>query len=373
MHEGWNNLRLKSGLVVIPFAIYNMHQADPVIKRRLLSGYCILLFIASLYCLIIAGRMYGQVHSSNVFFYHALVKPLSHHAVYFSVFVFTALIFLFENINNRILFFNRLLSIGLILYFSILVFLLSSKLVIAFYLLYLFYYFMVLIRRNTVHRQSILVLFALIIVIVSTAITMRNPVTNRFHEILYSDMKLVNQDNFEPSDYFDGLQFRLLQWKFVPGILSKTNSWWTGVSPGDAQSYLDEAYISKHMYTGDGKASRGLLGYNTHNQFLEALLQTGIVGLFLFLLIASCLVRRAWKIIHTGYVFILLLLLAWLFSESVLETQYGIVIFTFFPLFFANPGLEPGRINHEASVFTEKEPLLQNFVEKSNQYIHKKV
>jgi len=28
-----------------------------------------------------------------------------------------------------------------------------------------------------------------------------------------------------------------------------------------------------------------------------------------------------------------LLLLAWLFSEAALETQFGIMIFTFFPLF----------------------------------------
>jgi hypothetical protein len=38
--------------------------------------------------------------------------------------------------------------------------------------------------------------------------------------------------------------------------------------------------------------------------------------------------------------FTILLLLAWLFTESVLETQYGIIIFTFFPLFVADGKIE---------------------------------
>src|SRR5580765_6876191 len=51
MHEGWNNIRLKSGLILIPLAVYFSDQFNADDKRKLFSGYCIILAIASLYCL----------------------------------------------------------------------------------------------------------------------------------------------------------------------------------------------------------------------------------------------------------------------------------------------------------------------------------
>jgi O-antigen ligase len=88
------------------------------------------------------------------------------------------------------------------------------------------------------------------------------------------------------------------------------------------------------MYTGDPvRGDRGFLGYNTHNQFLETLLQTGIIGLLILLVLCISLVKMAWQKKSMSVGFIIILLLLWMFSESVFETQYGIIIFTFFPLF----------------------------------------
>jgi O-antigen ligase len=95
------------------------------------------------------------------------------------------------------------------------------------------------------------------------------------------------------------------------------------------------------MYTGDPvRGDRGYLIYNTHNQFLETILQTGIIGLSVFLIICFSLVKMAVLKKNRMTSFTILLLLAWLFTESVLETQYGIIIFTFFPLFVADGKIE---------------------------------
>ena len=91
------------------------------------------------------------------------------------------------------------------------------------------------------------------------------------------------------------------------------------------------------MYTGDPvRGDSGYLIYNTHNQFLETILQNGIIGLSVFLMICFSLVKMAVLKKNRMTSFIILLLLAWLFTESVFETQYGIIIFTFFPLFVAD-------------------------------------
>jgi len=62
-------------------------------------------------------------------------------------------------------------------------------------------------------------------------------------------------------------------------------------------------------------------------------LQTGITGLFILLVMCAFLLQMAWQKKSTMASFIIILLLAWLFSESAFETQYGILIITFFPLF----------------------------------------
>jgi len=162
-------------------------------------------------------------------------------------------------------------------------------------------------------------------------------VSRRFYDIVRGNISIVRQDSFKPGDYFNGLQFRLLQWRFVPEILTENGRWWIGISPGDAQSYLNEKYLSKNMYSGDSaKGTRGYLVYNTHNQFLQTLLQTGIIGLVVLFATCLCMLKMAIEQKSRLTIFITIALLAWLFAESPFETQYGIMIFTFFPMLFTS-------------------------------------
>ena len=334
LQEGWSNIGLKTGLLFTPLAVCCSNYINADSRKKLFPLYCILLALVSLYCLGSAFSHYKHTGDPSIFYYHKLVSPFKQHAVYFSVYVFIALVFLFENIQKKDFIFNQAFHICLAIFFSVLLFLLLSKLVIVFYLLYLIYFFIKIIRKSTVTRWVSIGSFILFITVSSLVLTIHNPVSERFHEIMKGDIKIVKQEIFSPADYFNGLQFRVLQWKFVTQILNENHRWWTGVSPGDARLFLDQKYISTKMYTGDPvRGDRGFLGYNTHNQFLETLLQTGITGLFILLVICAALLQMAWQKKSTMASFIIMLLLAWLFSESAFETQYGILIFTFFPLF----------------------------------------
>jgi O-antigen ligase len=334
IHEGWNNIRIKSGLLFTPLAICFTNYVNTDTRTKLFRGYCLALGVASLNCLGGAFFHYLKTGETLKFFYHALVSPLHHHAVYFSIFVFIALVFLFEDMRKNTFMFNKPFHIFLLLYFSVFLFLLSSKLVIVFFLLYLLYYCISLIKKKKTGRMLAIGSLILFITIGSLVLTIRNPISERFYELLHGDIKILNQDRFDPGKYFNGLEFRMLQWKFVAEILTENHRWWIGVGPGDAQLYLDQKYILANMYTGDpARSDRGLLGYNTHNQFLETLLQTGIIGLIILLALCISLVRMAMQKKSRCVSFIIILLLSWMFSESVFETQYGIMIFTFFPLF----------------------------------------
>ena len=163
-----------------------------------------------------------------------------------------------------------------------------------------------------------------------------NPVRNRFTEIVNGNIRMVNQNSFSTADYFNGLQFRLLQYKIVPKILSKNNQVLIGTGPGDGQAELDSAYRALGMYTGEipGKPG-GYLGYNTHNQWLQTLMQNGLPGLLLFGLIGAILTFIALNSGKRLAISVCLVSIIYSFTESVFETQYGIILFLFFPLFAA--------------------------------------
>jgi O-antigen ligase len=77
----------------------------------------------------------------------------------------------------------------------------------------------------------------------------------------------------------------------------------------------------------------GYGAYNTHNQFLQSVLHNGWIGVIVFLLCFVVLIELAVKSKRRNYAFLIIVLLLYACIESVLETQYGIVLFCFFPLF----------------------------------------
>ncbi|HEY6064268.1 MAG TPA: O-antigen ligase family protein [Chitinophagaceae bacterium] len=336
MAEDWRQIQLKTGLLFMPFAVRCCAYINCVTRRKLLVFYSILLAAAGLYCITMAFIHYTNTADTSHFFYHPLVSPLKQHAVYFSLLVFVDLIFLMETLKTREWLFNRVIHLILVFFFSVLLILLSSKLVIIFYGVYLLYYFLTF-RKTSKLKKPVIVGFILFLFVgLSLLFMTSNPVSNRFKEIVQGDLAVVQKDSYHPSDYFNGLQFRLLQWKLVPEILNENKSWWTGVGAGNAQQLLNKKYISKNMYQGKpGTGDSGYLVYNTHNQLLESLLKNGIPGAVLFLLICFALLQIAWKNKNNMLRFTILLLFFHAFTESVLETQYGILIFTFFPLFLS--------------------------------------
>lgn len=340
-NEGWQHLQLKSSLIFMPLALCCCDYIEQNSRQKLLSSYSLLLLAASFFCLIVATINFLNKHDSSVFFYFSLIKPFSQHAIIFSIMVFIALLHLFERVKTKIFIFKKSFHVSMIIVFSFFLLLLSSKLVIIFYIIYLIYYVSTLFRRKNTNRFMVVTLILMFLFCSGLVFTKQNPISKRFSEIIHSDLTILRQEKFDQGDYFNGLQFRLLQWRFVPEILNEKKSWLFGIGPGDAQFYLDNKYISEKMYTGDpARGDHGFLGYKTHNEFLEALLQSGIIGLMLFLCICFSLIRMALQKKNAELSFTIVLLLLFTFTESVFETQYGLILFTFFPLFFY---LEKGK------------------------------
>jgi len=331
--NAWSNILLTSGILILPIALTLSRSFISQNTTFFLTSFYTLLFAACSYCLALAVIRFFNTGETTVFYYHSLLKPLHYHAVYFSIIIFIVLVCLVENYPINIFQGKYQIRIALVLFFTLFLILLSSKLVISFYLGFV----VLVLFRNLVNQKSYKKLFLVltILLISLSGIFFSASVKDRFRDITSGSLTILSQDTFNRGVYFSGLQFRLLQWKFVPEILQKKDKWVSGVGADQSQLILNNEYARRKMYTGDPtRDDTGLLNYNTHNQFLQSLLENGIPGAIIFLCIIVSLVWMASQKKIFAYTSILLLITLYSFAESVFKTQYGILLFTFFPLVF---------------------------------------
>ena len=335
--ESWKHIQVKSALLFIPLCFFSCSYINKATFHKLMTAFVFILATVLTWCLAVSFIKYQFHHAgTNVFFYHQLVSDLGHHAIMFSILVFAGLIFLLQEITQGRYVVNKGIHFFLLAYFIGGLLLLSSKLVISFTLGCLAYYAIISLKKNINTRWAVSVVAVSGIALSCLILFTKNPISNRFHDILHDNLAVMHQTTFDPGYYFNGVQFRLLQWRFVKEILQEHNAWMVGVTPANAQPLLIQKYLSVHMFAGvPGTANHGYLGYNTHNQFLESFLQSGLIGLITFLGICFAMVRMAVQQKSRPLSAIVILLIAYSFTESVLETQFGLLIFLFLPLFFA--------------------------------------
>jgi O-antigen ligase len=332
---GLKHVRIESGLLLVPLAVYSTGNfLNRERRKELMAWFTILLTLASVFCFISAYLRFLAGAPSTTFFYHALVSPFLQHAIQYSILVFIGLVSLFQAIKSQGRLIKGLQLYLLIAFLSFFLLLLASKLIIIFYLLYLAYFFWERYRSDRPGRRWFYLALAPVLGIFIWALSTNNPIERRFREIWTGDIEFINREKFSQGDYFNGLQFRLLQFRFVNELLNEHQGWVKGLTPGDAQAYLDQKYIQMDMYTGKpGEADHGFLGFHTHNQFLQCLLQNGLPGLVIFALICFFLLQMAIKRKDRQLSVITVVLLVYCFTDAVLESQYGLILFTFFPPF----------------------------------------
>ncbi|MBO9199028.1 MULTISPECIES: O-antigen ligase family protein [Niastella] len=334
--DSLNHIQVKSALLFIPVCFFCCQFINKTRFHSLMKAYVFILVILLTWCLGISFIKYQFHHAPvYVFFYHQLLSNLGHHAIQFSILVFAGLIFLLQETTVERYIVNKGAHFILMVFLIGGLFLLSSKLVISFTLVSLAYYTFISLKRNFNTRYTIAIVALVGITTSSLILFTKNPISYRFNDIMRNNMIVMEQSTFDKGFYFNGVQFRLLQWRFVKEIMQEHNAWIMGVTPAGAQPLLNQKYLQTNMYAGrPGTPDHGYQGYNTHNQWLESFLQTGFIGLLLFFVICFSLVTMAVREKSRLLWPIVLLVIAYSFSESVFETQYGLIVFLFLPLFF---------------------------------------
>jgi O-antigen ligase len=336
MRIGWKNVESKATLVAIPFILLAGPFRGKNNYKKIMTGYCLLLFLISLISLGMAVARYIETKQVEVLFYHDLVDPLSQNAILFTLFILAALLYLLsENLyfgdERRP---HRRWRILLIIYFIIYSILLASKLLLFVVPVILMFY---LLQRYPAKKRIKPILAALLLIISGVIVlaTTNNPIKTRYMDILRGDIDLANREKFGTDIYFNGVQWRLLEYRFAWEILNEKKAWILGVSPGDSQDLLDDKYRKTNIYVGSPERKDvGYLGYDSHNQFLQHLLQSGIIGLLVLAIVCFMVLRQAVKERSREALFFFITLLLVFLTESLLELQHGLFLFTFFPFLF---------------------------------------
>ena len=347
MKAGLKNVETSAGLIALPFMLITGQQFFSRYSWKIMRVCCVLLTLTTIYCLVYAAIQFAQTGNAGTFYYHALLRPIDHHAVYFSVFLLIGIIILFADIRQHSHpLWKFAVRLAGILWFFAMIILLASKLMLIASILLIIALSIMSFKGKTRLIASGAVL-AICVVTVAVLFSFENPVRKRFNDLFTGSPQLFTQKKFSTDIYFNGLQFRLLNWRFGWEILRENKALAFGVSPGDAQQLLNEKFIAAEMYTGDPQRNdTGLLNYNFHNQFLQTFVESGVTGLLALLFNFALLFVLAIKRNAVNAVCALLLLLIFCLTESLLERQYGVFLYAFFPLFLMTRKLRPFQANH---------------------------
>lgn len=237
---------------------------------------------------------------------------IGQHPIYASVFSAISVFFLFNLINIKN---NKILYIENIYYFicfvinSLFLILLSSRGVLI-SLLFSFLLFTFFKIKKIKYRLSIILLFSIIML----SLFQYN---RRMKELINFDTYIKLDSNYSNSYRFQTYKcgYKLLKENFI-----------TGYGVGNVQLKLNDCYNENGLKSMRDK-------YNTHNQYLDIILKTGIVGfsLFLFFLIYNFLIAINSK--NTLFIIISIFYCIVFLTENILLRQSGVILFYFLILF----------------------------------------
>lgn len=135
--------------------------------------------------------------------------------------------------------------------------------------------------------------------------------------------EVINASFNPPKGYsYTSMEVRTGVWQCSTALIKE--NWLTGVGAGQIQDHLNKCYrkFNTNAYTS--------VDYNTHNEYFNVLLSTGVIGLLLFLLVLMLLVYYSIRYKKPLLFSFMVLILLCFTTENILSRQGGIVFFAFF-------------------------------------------
>jgi len=271
--------------------------------------------------LLFASINYFHHGDLSAFFYFNFSTPLHHHPTFISIYILTALVFLFEDKKIK-----QKIKMLLMLFFILMILLLQSRTgLIALALILVIYS----IKLKSIRKQLVLVLGVFILTIFFSSnlkqrIGNMTSIYSQTQDIGTFDEDGVNQRTWLWENGFDQIKKRII---FGYGLGSQKTLFHWQIE----KQLLENEYNPTYQIAAKNLSKLGL-----HNQYLQLWYEQGIIGVFGFMVLVGIFVKKLYSAKQYYQILILIILLIFLIPENFFASQKGIYYFSFiFSLFLS--------------------------------------
>ncbi len=330
VENGLAGLRVKLPFLILPVLILIMikklPETFPVILLSFISG----IVLASIISYIIAlGHSFRIFEGALQFNTHPQGVPWENYFRYsnFSVFLHPSYFGMYINFSIAILILNasgiiniplvnKALSIFLIVFLTLTLFLLSSRAGLFTWFAVLMVYLLFTIPRDYFVFKKIVYFFPVLLIV---GLLIFGQFNNRRFQSIQEEIQTLNEDDVEIKR---SAAVRIAIWGESLQIIRK--HWLIGVGTGDIKDVFYKEANSKRFNFARQQQ------YNIHNQFLETWLENGIIGLLLLLAIIFYPFFSRKVCNRQLLIYLSVIIFINFFFESMLNRINGVAFFVFF-------------------------------------------
>jgi O-antigen ligase len=316
--QGLFSIEKQLSLLVFPF-IFVTFQPTSKIFLLILKAFIfsiVFAFVVSLLYALQKVFILGIDISVADLSYLQLSEKLKFHPTYFGMYLnfSSVILFYFYMKTNRI---GKFLAALLIFFSIIAIFLLSSKISI---LLELFFLILAVIFF-VVNSNNKIFLYLLLLLLISLVFS---TIWLDLSPRLKGEINGLDTNQPVVVENLNSIHMRIESW--VCSWQQINNNYIWGVGSGDVEDELNKCYEARNENI--------MKGYNSHSQYLQSWLSTGLFGLLSLLLLyffSLVLSVRNKDYLHLGFIFIIIVVSI---TESLLVVYKGVVFFCFFNSLF---------------------------------------
>jgi O-antigen ligase len=325
--DGLKIIQKKLPILILPFIVYL--NKDLISKNITLfyKTFIVAVVIASLFCFleIVGDWQLSEKSFKELFTYYRFTSSyfsgkLDIHPSYFSNFILLAVIFINKLLEHSLKTTTKLLLIIFWLFLSFIIIQLASRIHILNYL-FLILFFAFISFKKQARGKNLFKFFKITLVFGAIAFLLTSEfVKNRFeqgYDIYFNQGKNYPQ-------YYESSRMHV--WKHFPNEFSKSPVF--GLGTGNENTSLRQNLVKDNYQRGIEKR------LNYHNQYLQELTRSGLVGFLLFTGILYLFFQRGTTEKNQAFILFLIFNCLFLFFESVFERHRGVVFFFFFASVF---------------------------------------
>lgn len=316
----WSSLMTKLSLLILPIIIVITSGYHKMNIGKTLFFFTIGCIISAAFCGLFSIFNYYFLVNENAFKYASI--SVFHHPGYFTMYLNFSIALLYYNLlkPETDYHINRKWSVVIISLLTFFILIASSRTGWVTNVLIQFFFISTLLVKKKLNSKFF-IYFLLLSIPFSTTIYFNNTIKSRFQEVIMNTTSSENSKKIRSST-----SVRKKIWKTSFELIKK--KWLFGYGIGIGKKKLENQYEKEgFIYLHQKK-------YNTHNQYLQFFIDHGIVGLFILIFFTFGMIIISLRQKKYIYTLFLVIIIINFMTESVLETQSGVIFFAFFNTIF---------------------------------------